>query len=87
MTQHFGNITLINDDCMNYMRALPDKSFDLAIVDPPYGIGKNWKKDTRGRFYKHDSDYCNDVAPGKEYFEELFRVSKNQSSINIKVRN
>lgn len=65
-----------NEDCMIGMRRFPDKFFDLAIVDPPYGIdiansprivtdkgkkGKNW-----------------DVAPGQEYFEELFRVSKNQ---------
>lgn len=33
-----GNATLFNCDCMDYMRGLPDKAFDLAIVDPPYGI-------------------------------------------------
>ncbi len=32
-------IELLNIDCMEYMRTLPDKAFDLAIVDPPYGIG------------------------------------------------
>ena len=34
-----GNATIMNVDCMEYMRTLPDKYFDLAIVDPPYGIG------------------------------------------------
>ena len=33
-----GNATLYLADCMDYMRGLPDKAFDLAIVDPPYGI-------------------------------------------------
>lgn len=36
-----GNITLYNADCMDIMRDMPDKAFDLAIVDPPYGIGIN----------------------------------------------
>lgn len=35
-----GNITLINGDCMEFMQSQSDKSFDLAIVDPPYGLGK-----------------------------------------------
>lgn len=34
----FGNITLYNGDCMDYLRTLPDNAFELAIVDPPYGI-------------------------------------------------
>lgn len=75
------NIELLNIDCMTYMKTLPDKAFDLAIVDPPYGIdwmaqiaspneGKNWKK------YEPKSwDKC---APTEEYFNELFRVSHNQ---------
>ena len=33
-----GNIELLNMDCMEYMKTVPDKHFDLAIVDPPYGI-------------------------------------------------
>lgn len=36
-----GNITLYNADCMEIMRNMPDKAFDLAIVDPPYGIDIN----------------------------------------------
>lgn len=71
MTQAF------NRDCMEAMREFPDKFFDLAIVDPPYGIGrdggetgKNWKK------YEHKG--WDETAPGKEYFELLFSKSKNQ---------
>lgn len=68
-------------DCMDMrtgMPSFPNKHFDLAIVDPPYGIGENWRKDTRSRFYSHSSSYKNDKVPGSEYFKELFRVSKNQ---------
>lgn len=38
--EKLGNITLINGDCMEFMQSQSDKSFDLAIVDPPYGLGK-----------------------------------------------
>jgi len=72
------NITLIHGDCMDYMKTLPDKSFNLAVVDPPYGIGKNWTKDRNSKFYKHNSSYKNDCIPSRLYFDELFRVSKNQ---------
>lgn len=75
-----------NVDCMEYMRTLPDKRFDLAVVDPPYGIGihnMNYCKSGAKKFGKAmRRDYSNtkawDVAPGKGYFDELFRVSKNQ---------
>lgn len=68
---------------MQGMKEFPDKYFDLAIVDPPYGIGENGDKNhTRGKFAK-SKDYKsfagNDLKPpDKEYFDELFRVSKNQ---------
>ena len=65
-------------DCMEYMKSFPDKYFDLAVVDPPYGIGQNWRKDTGSKFYRHESSYKNESIPGAEYFTELFRVSKNQ---------
>ena len=65
-----------NDDCMHGLKRFPDKCFDLAIVDPPYGIGAYWMKQ------KHTQHYglkdWNESAPGAEYFEQLFRVSKNQ---------
>lgn len=71
-----------NMDCVEGMRQFPDKYFDLAIVDPPYGIGESGKKNgTRSclakskeykEFYGKDRE-----PPGLEYFAELFRVSKN----------
>ena len=63
---------------MDLMALYPDKYFDLAIVDPPYGIGQNWRKDRASQFYKHRPQYKNDSIPGEEYFHELFRVSANQ---------
>lgn len=71
-----------NEDCMVGMARYPDKHFDLAIVDPPYGIGEDWKKRTRSDRpikRRYDSNtYKNGQIPTAEYFEELFRVSKNQ---------
>lgn len=76
-------IELLNIDCMEYMRGLPDKAFDLACVDPPYGIGENGDRNaSRGKLavaknYKAFSG--GDVfAPDSAYFDELRRVSKNQ---------
>lgn len=77
MINKLGNITLINDNCMNVLRHIPDQYFNLAIVDPPFGIGQNWRKDKRAKFYHHQNNF-NDSTPGQEYFSELFRVSKNQ---------
>jgi len=39
--EHIGDATLILADCMDVMRDMPDKAFDLAIIDPPYGIGED----------------------------------------------
>ena len=71
-----------NIDCMIGMKEYPDKYFDLAIVDPPYGIGDRLV-DGGGTnaMIRFQSDYYSkswDVAPNKNYFNELFRVSKNQ---------
>jgi site-specific DNA-methyltransferase (adenine-specific) len=58
-----NNLKIINADCMDIMKDYEDNYFDLAIVDPPYGIGiAKWDK----------------KIPNKKYFEQLFRVSKNQ---------
>ena len=70
----------LNIDCMEYMATLPDKAFDLAIVDPPYGININnnmgrRKGDKPSNYKKVEWD--NEI-PSNEYFKELFRVSKNQ---------
>ena len=97
-----------NVDCMEYMRSLPDKAFDLAIVDPPYGInapdmnmGSNKSRSgdgypgistaeklRKGRLNSGGGKLKNRALntlncswdssrPSKEYFEEVFRVSKN----------
>lgn len=77
-TKTYSMTEIFNEDCMQGMKRYPDKYFDLAIDDPPFGIGANWKKDVNSKFYKHVSSYKNTVAPGQEYFNELFRVSKHQ---------
>ena len=62
-------------DCMQGMKEFPDKYFDLAIVDPPYGI--NIQKSGRlGRY--NNKNVWDDKIPNDDYFNELFRVSKNQ---------
>lgn len=69
-----------NMDCMEYMKTLPDKAFELAIVDPPYGININHnmgrrKGDAASNYKKVGWD---NKPPDETYFTELFRVSKNQ---------
>lgn len=79
-------IELINDDCMKVMARYPDKYFDLAIVDPPYGIGadlKNSKRELKSiKSASVSKDYgdqnWDSNIPDIEYFLELKRVSKNQ---------
>ena len=83
MAQSFA----FNCDCMDAMKEFPDKFFDLAVVDPPYGIGvmtMNYTKSGAVRTHGHSAaarrDYRRqsewDVKPTKEYFDELFRVSQ-----------
>ncbi len=72
-----------NCDCMIGMARYPDKHFDLAIVDPPYGIGESGKTNkTRGKqavAKDYKSFHGDDLkSPDVEYFQELMRVSKNQ---------
>ena len=72
-------IELLNCDCMEYMATVPDKYFDLAIVDPPYGIGDKFKGGKTGKMNFNEivnKDW--DKVPSDEYFNELQRVSKNQ---------
>lgn len=72
-----------NMDCMEGMKEIPDKYFDLAIVDPPYGgadaIGLTDNK-TNGKQAAKRTEYkvFDNVAPTEEYFNELKRVSKEQ---------
>lgn len=70
-----------NIDCLEYMKGLPDKFFDLAIVDPPYGIGRDGSKRTtskHGGRKAHTFKGWDGSNPDSGYFSELFRVSKNQ---------
>ena len=72
-----------NMDCMQGMKEFPDKYFDLAIVDPPYGgndaIGLKNNKEYKSQSAKRkDYRIFNNVAPTEEYFNELKRVSKHQ---------
>jgi len=70
-------IELLNTDCMEYMKGLEDNAFDLAIVDPPYGIGESGGKDRRGKS-KHKKKEWDTATPDLQYFQELKRASKNQ---------
>lgn len=68
---------VFNMDCMAYMKNLPDKFFDLAIADPPYGINiGNGLGSGKKTCKKHHDWQFN--APKQEFFDELFRVSKEQ---------
>ena len=67
-------IELLNVDCMEYMASVPDKFFDLAIVDPPYGIGISGNPVRQ----QHKRKSWDDEIPQKDYFNELKRVSVNQ---------
>lgn len=67
-------------DCMEGMKLFPDKFFELAIVDPPYGIGKRLSQGA-GKLKNRCLQTMNsewDISPSLEYFNELFRISKNQ---------
>ena len=77
-------IELLNCDCMEYMKTVPDKHFDLACVDPPYGLGyKNTEANKKRSKLAKATDYKefaggDAAAPDKHYFDELLRISKNQ---------
>ena len=80
-----SNIQLHNIDCMEYMKTCKDKQFDLAIVDPPYGINfgefNRTNKASNGERYKankYKNSNWDDAIPTDEYFIELMRISKNQ---------
>jgi site-specific DNA-methyltransferase (adenine-specific) len=81
-------INMMQGDCMELMARTPDKYYELAIVDPPYGIGEGakkalararstpkWKNAKAVIYTGGEWDSC---RPPAEYFQELFRVSKNQ---------
>lgn len=81
-------LTITNEDNMQLMARYPDNYFDLAIVDPPYGIGFDGEVESmvlaegkRGKNRKlkgYKRKEWDNEKPNKQYFDELFRVSKNQ---------
>ena len=76
-------ITITNEDNMLLMARYPDNYFDLAIVDPPYGIGidgqkKSVNKNPKHNRKEHAQKNWDSAIPTEEYFNELKRVSKNQ---------
>ena len=74
-------IKMYNEDCLDAMKLIPDNAYDLAIVDPPYGLGNklvdgNASRNSKIRYNRDSIKW--DIVPNQEYFNELFRVSKNQ---------
>lgn len=94
-----GNSAVILCDCMEYMDTLPDKHFDLAIVDPPYGIGADKpskkpcivKQKNGSLLHIKTNEYTHkdwdSSIPEKEYFKELMRVSKHQIVFGVNYYN
>ena len=80
--EKLGNITLYNADCMEIMKGFADKQFNLALVDPPYGIGedgiKNHSRSKCAVAKKYTPKQWDKKSPDKCFFDELIRVSKNQ---------
>ena len=75
------NLDIRNMDCMELMRGYPDNHFDLAVVDPPYGIGRDGSVKTtskHGGRKAHEFKGWDRGVPNAGYFNELRRVSKNQ---------
>ena len=71
-------IEITNEDNMELMARYPDNYFDLAIVDPPYGIERFKKGGSIVNKYGDETRDWNNEKPTEEYFKELFRVSKYQ---------
>jgi site-specific DNA-methyltransferase (adenine-specific) len=74
-----SKLTITNEDNMLLMARYPDNYFDLAIVDPPYGIGISKNEVLgKGKYTKHIKKIWDNEIPTKQYFTELQRVSKQQ---------
>lgn len=85
MSITIGKATIHNCDCMELLKATPDKFYDLAIVDPPYGIGIDGQKETTNKNRNpkqnrkfHEVKGWDKSIPKADYFNELERVSVNQ---------
>ena len=79
--EQLNNIKCVNGDCMDWMKEIPDKHYDLAIIDPPYGI--DWMQqiqnpNTKANWKQYENKEWDKQTPTAEYWKQLFRVSKNQ---------
>jgi len=76
------NIKLLNLDCLPFMRGCKNKQFDLAIVDPPYGLERFKAKDggnsKKIKSFGDKEKNWNNIKPIDEYWKQLFRISKYQ---------
>ena len=72
------SVELLNIDCMEYMKGLDDNAFELACVDPPYGIGMSGGNVGYKGGNNLERKEWDAKIPPKEYFDEVKRVSKNQ---------
>lgn len=72
------SVQLLNMDCMDFLRDRPDKAFDLAVVDPPYGIGMDGGNIGYKGANNHAKKSWDTKTPDSEYFSELLRVSREQ---------
>ena len=80
--------TIINGDCLEVMKELPDKSIDLVLTDPPYGINiikngmcggtNSQSKMAKMGDYSFANNNWDKEKPKKEFFDEIIRISKNQ---------
>lgn len=73
-----GKATLYNMDCMEYLRGLPDKAFELACVDPPYGINIAKENPRVSGRWNYIPKQWDSAIPDDTYFAELKRVSEHQ---------
>lgn len=64
-----------NMDCLEYMKTIPDKFFDMCIADPPYGINASKMNMGNGKKEWIKKDWDKSIPP-KETFDQIFRVSK-----------
>ena len=73
-------INIYNQDCLEAMKEMSDNQFDLAIVDPPYGLERLKKINKGDKIHniKDKGKNYNNTKPTKDYWNELFRISKNQ---------
>ena len=69
---------IIHADCMDILKDIPDKYFELAITDPPYGLERFKKGGSHLNKYGSENKEWNNIKPDKKYFNELFRISQNQ---------